>query len=285
MASSSSALRSRSDDRARPGTVGECVLPHGSDSRVRGDDQPAARRGRAPGFHACVHRPGGCTRGHLAESSRQRRNHHDPSRSRRYHRQGRPAGRDVRGDLRSCRGALQGQGRVDARGGCVEGIWGANGIVAAGMPIAVGAGLSFLAAETGRRGRLLLRGRRDRKRGDPRGAQHGLTVASSRDLRPGRQPLRRVDPGGRLSGDARRRAYAASYGVHAEHVDGNDVERVADAAARAVARARVGRARPSCNARPIASTATTSAIQEPADPSRRSSTGRIATPSTLPARH
>jgi TPP-dependent pyruvate/acetoin dehydrogenase alpha subunit len=121
-----------------------------------------------------------------------------------------------------------------------RGVWGANGIVAAGMPIAVGAGLAFL------------RQQRDDVVvcyfGDgaiANGATHeALNMASL-----WRVPVVfvRVDnayaestPASEYQGMPDVVAYAASYGLHAEHVDGNDVERVADAAERAVARARAG---------------------------------------------
>jgi pyruvate dehydrogenase E1 component alpha subunit len=121
-----------------------------------------------------------------------------------------------------------------------KGILGANGIVAAGMPIAVGAGLGFK-----RQGRDSVVVAYSGDGAIANGATHeALNMASLWKV-----PVIfvRVDnhyaestPASQYQGMPDVVAYAASYGLPAEQVDGNDVEAVADAAERAVARARAG---------------------------------------------
>ncbi len=102
----------------------------------------SVRRRRAAGLRPPEHRSGvGRGRG-LRRAARQRLHHRHPPRPRPHHRQGRV----VRADDRRADGSLDGllprQGRVDAHRRLSLGVLGANGILGAGQPIAVGAAYS-----------------------------------------------------------------------------------------------------------------------------------------------
>jgi TPP-dependent pyruvate/acetoin dehydrogenase alpha subunit len=137
-------------------------------------------------------------------------------------------------------------GLCKAKGGSMHvadlsiGALGANGIVAAGMPIAVGAALSLK-----RQGRDSVVVAYCGDGAIANGASHeALNMASLWNVP---AIFVRVDnqyaestPRADYLGVPDVVAYAATYGLAAEHVDGNDVEAVAAAAERAVARARAG---------------------------------------------
>ena len=120
------------------------------------------------------------------------------------------------------------EGTNRGRGGSMHiadptlGIFGANGIVAAGLPIAVGRGDRGPAASRRQRGGRVLRRRRGRARHLPRSDQPGRGLAAAGDLLLREQRLRRVLPGvDPARGVAR--AAGAGYGVDYVAVDGNDV--------------------------------------------------------------
>lgn len=137
-------------------------------------------------------------------------------------------------------------GLCKAKGGSMhvadvsKGILGANGIVAAGMPIAVGAGLAF---KYQARHEVVVCYSGDGAIAN--GATHeALNMASLWKV-----PVIfvRVDnqyaestPSAQYQSMPDVVKYAESYGLFAEAVDGNDVELVAEAAGRAVERAREG---------------------------------------------
>ena len=103
------------------------------------------------------------------------------------------------------------------------GIFGANGIVAAGIPIAVGAAAAAQLRARRRRGRGVLRRRRAGAGGVPRGREPGRRVAAAGGVLLREQRLRRVLPGGDAARRRRSSARAAGYGVGYVAVDGNDV--------------------------------------------------------------
>ena len=125
-----------------------------------------------------------------------RRDHLEPPWSRTLPGQGPRTARHVR------RVDGQGLGTNRGRGGSMHiadpsiGIFGANGIVAAGLPIAVGAAAASQLRARRWRCRRLLRGRCHRPRRIPRGAEPRRGVAAPRDLLVREQRLRRVLAGG-----------------------------------------------------------------------------------------
>ena len=157
-------------------------------------------------------------------------------------------------------------GRVDGlnrgRGGSMHiadlalGIYGANGIVAAGAPFAAGAAWSFAVDGSGRVAVTFF--------GDG-GANQGVLHETMNLAALWRLPLVFVcENNGYAVTLPQERSTAgsiveraAAYGMAAEQVDGMDVEAVLDAATAAVAGARGGRARRSSSAAPTASSATT----------------------------
>ncbi len=137
-------------------------------------------------------------------------------------------------------------GTCRAKGGSLHiasvahGVLGANGIVGAGLPIAVGAALA-LKRQGGDRVMVAYAG----DGAIATGASHeALNMASLWKV-----PLVFVREDNQYAESTPRDAYQSmpdvvryveGYGIPAEAVDGNDLEAVADAAARAVARARQG---------------------------------------------
>ena len=103
------------------------------------------------------------------------------------------------------------------------GIFGANGIVAAGLPIAVGAATAAPAPRRRQRRGGVLRRRRAGAGRVPRSAEPRRRVAAAGDLLLREQRLRRVLPGRRPSTAASLEQRAAGYGIHYVAVDGNDV--------------------------------------------------------------
>ena len=139
------------------------------------------------------------------------------------------------------------EGTNRGRGGSMHiadptlGIFGANGIVAAGLPIAVGRRDGRAAARRRRRRGGVLRRRRGGPGRVPRSGQPRRGVAAPGGLLLREQRLRRVLPGVRAS--TRRRSSTGPPGTASGYVavDGNDVEAIAAAMADAVAAARAGR--------------------------------------------
>ena len=110
------------------------------DPRVRGAGRRALPRRRGPGLRAPVDRAGGRGRRRVLAARPDRRDHVDPPRPRPLPRQGPRPARDVR----RADGARTRARTAGAAARCTSpiptlGIFGANGIVAAGLPIAVGA--------------------------------------------------------------------------------------------------------------------------------------------------
>ena len=148
-----------------------------------------------PRHDASFHRPGSERHGHLHAA--RRKTTRSPRRIaatataspraptseadvRRVLRQGRPA--TARAAAARCTSPTSSMGNL-----------GANGIVAGGIPIAVGAALSAKKHEDRQGGRLLLRRRRQQRGRLPRGAEHGVDLEAAGDLRLREQRLRHVD--------------------------------------------------------------------------------------------
>ena len=186
-----------------------------------------------------------------------RRDHLHPSRPRSRDREGRGCGAD---DGRAPRSRRQGSNR--GRGGSMHiadlslGIYGANGIVAAGAPFAAGAAWTAKTEGSSRVAVTFF--------GDG-GANQGVLHETMNLAALWALPLVFVcenngyavtlAQASSTAGSLVERA--ASYGISAEPVDGMDVEAVLEATERAVARARVVRGRRFWNAGRTASSATT----------------------------
>ena len=123
------------------------------------------------------------------------------------------------------------------------GMLGANGVVAAGMPIAVGAAHALKLQRPRRHRGLLLRRRRHQPRPLPGRAELGRASTSCRCCSSARTTAGRATTAQRRHDGRRRRcgARAASLGMPASTVDGNDVRGGVDAAGgRLVADVRAG---------------------------------------------
>ena len=162
---------------------------------------------------------------------------------------------------------------------------GANAIVGGSMGIATGAALTAKLAGTGRRGGLLLRGRRHRAGALVRGHEHGRALEAAGDLRLREQRLLRIHQDRR---DRRRLAHRAGRGVRDRGAQGRRAgrsgrQRADGSWSRGRARAK---GRSSSNSRPIAITATTwatSTANTTAPRTRRRSGRKTATRSSISA--
>ena len=121
------------------------------------------------------------------------------------------------------------------------GMLGANGIVGAGSPIAVGAAFANKYRKHGQVAVAVLRRRRDQHRRLPRGRQHGVRACTCRSCSSARTTSTASSPrASKTMAITDIVDRAAGYGMPGVIVDGMDVVAVHEAAVEAVARARRG---------------------------------------------
>ena len=216
-------------------------LPHdGAHPRVRAGGAQAPGREPALGHAAPLDRPGGLRRRRLRRARGHRPHHDDAPRPRPLPRQGRAAGADVRRADGPRGRLLQGPLRLDAHRRQRDRQPRRERDRGRRHPDRGRRGVRVVSARGGLRRRLVLRRGRGRRGRVPREPQHRRAVEAAGRARVREQPLRRALARGRRARGARHLVARGAVRDAGERVDGNDVEAVADAARRAVARGRAG---------------------------------------------